>query len=80
MTTDVNDPGWVPYAFAALQTVIVSVLGYISKLMRDIRSEIVDVRIDVNKHAVQLEEAEKREQLRALEVSRRLERVERNGK
>ena len=72
-----EEGGWLPYAFALLQTAIAVVLGYISKLLRDIRTEIVTVKIDVNKHDVQIEEAEKREALRARETERRLERLER---
>lgn len=75
MPTPENE-SWLPYGFALLQTTIVAVLGYISKLLRDIRTDIGDVKMDVGRHDVKIEEAEKREALRAHELERRLEQIE----
>ena len=72
--------GWVPYAFAGLQTVIATVLAYISKLLRDIRGEITSVKMEVNRHDVQIEEQDKRLDLRVKDVDRRLDRLEDKNK
>jgi hypothetical protein len=72
-----SDPGWMPYAFGALQTIIAAVLAYISKLLRDIRGEITTVKIEVTKHDVMIEEGEKRAALTAHDINRRLDTLER---
>lgn len=72
-----GDGNWIPYGFALLQTLIAGVLAYISKLLRDIRGEIANVKTEVVKHDVKIEEGEKREEMRDREISRRLEHLER---
>jgi hypothetical protein len=73
----IGNDDWVPYGFGLLQSIIAAVLAYISKLLRDIRAEIVGVKMDVSRHDVQLEESEKRDALKDRETERRLERLER---
>ena len=73
-----GNASWVPYGFALLQTGIVAVLGYISTLLRDIRTELAKLKNEVTRHDVQLEEAEKRDQMRAHETERRLDHLERS--
>ena len=67
---------WIPYAFAGLQTVITAVLGYISKLLRDIRNEITGVKIEMKGHEIMLHEQEKRMQMGREEFDRRIRDVE----
>ncbi len=76
MATD-SDAQWIPYVFALLQSIIIAVLGYISKLLWNIRDEISAVRLKVKEHDVRLDEGEKRDELREHEVDRRLDRLER---
>lgn len=78
MTPD--DEKWMPYAFTAIQTVIAGILGYVSKLLRDIRREVTGVQMEVAKHDVKLDEADKRHEQRAREIDRRLDSIERRRK
>lgn len=66
----------LPYIFGLLQSVIVFILGYVAKLLRDLREEMMRLRLEVSRHDVQIDEQEKRHDQHSRELDRRLSRLE----
>lgn len=42
-----NEQGWLPYAFGLIQTSLLGLVGYVSKLLRDLRKDQSEIRKDV---------------------------------
>lgn len=78
MTPPVDESGSVmlPYIFGLLQSIIVAILGYVAKLLRDLREEMMRLRLEVSRHDVKIDEQEKRHDLHSRDLDRRLSRLE----
>lgn len=42
-----DEQGWFPYAFGLIQTSLLGLVGYVSKLLRDLRKDQSEIRKDV---------------------------------
>lgn len=74
---------WIGHLIAALQTILIAIVGYVAKILHDIRrdvermnSRIDDVEKSADELRIRAEEAQRHRDLQLTELERRVGRLE----